>query len=164
MLTNAPDENFTDMNTGTAAAGSKYMKLASYIWRVAVNIIQFSVVLLVLNLHYSSPFEHLAVTTLIMIYFSAISFYSSYSMKNFENIALHMRHNARIMRKLEPKDEMNLRAAFQGIHKEAGEKDEEELKESEDKLNSARIKFRINSFFVYVVYLICLYNFLAALL
>ena len=164
MLTNTTDLNAPDMNTGTAAAGSKYMRIASYIWRVAVNIIQLSIVLLLLNLHYSSPFEHLAVTTLIMIYFSAISFYSSFSLKNFENMLLNIRHNSRIMRKLEPKDEMNLRAAFQGIHKEAGEKDEEELNEAQEKLNSARVKFRINSFFVYIVYLICLYNFLAALL
>jgi len=123
------------------------MKIASYIWRVLINLIQIGVILAILNSNYS-PYEHLVITALVLIYISIVSFYSFYGITNYENLLFGAKQTVLIINKL------------------VKNKEEEELSDfsaEQEKLDTALIKFWINAGFIYIIYLACLYNVFIAL-
>lgn len=127
------------------------MKYLSYIWTVFTNLIVLFVALTIFGSAYSS-FETIVFSLLVLIYITLISFTGVYGQaKSKELFAMH--GEFRRLRNL--------------LKEKMGEDDEEfeteEIKRAQDNAKRDEVKFYINAVFLFLIYIIVLWNLFAAL-
>lgn len=124
-----------------------YWKWLSYAWTVVVNLITVGVVFAIYDNVYAS-FEIIVVSLLILIYLSFQSFSMIYG-KTTAETAFALDGEFKRIRKL-LKDEPN-------------EYEAEEIQEAKKKVDKAMVKMYINAGFLFIIYLIALFNLFGAL-
>lgn len=127
------------------------MKYISYIWTVFTNLIALFVAFAIFSSTYSS-FETIVFSLLILIYINLISFSGIYGQTKVKEV-LMMHEEFKRMRKL--------------LNENVGEDDEvfeqEDLKNTKEKARQNEIKFYINAGFMFIIYIIVLWNLFGAL-
>jgi len=129
------------------AKKKNYWDWIRYIWTFIVNIIAVVIVLSIYGAVYKK-FEIIVVSILILIYLSLQSFIMFYGRTITENIFFLDTEFKRIRKLL--KDEPN-------------KYEKEEIQEAKKKVDKASIKMYINAAFLFVIYLIALFNLFSAL-
>lgn len=143
------DDKFCN-NCGTAieiAEKKNYLKWLSYAWTVVINLIVIGVVLAIYDRVYRS-FEVIIVSLLILIYLGFQSFSMVYS-KTIAETAFALDNEFKRIRRL--------------LKEEPDEYELEELQEAKKKVDKAMIKMYINAIFIFIIYLIALFNLFGAL-
>lgn len=127
------------------------MKFLSYAWTVISNLIALFVAFAIFGSTYSS-FETIVFSLLILIYINLISFSGIYGQTKVKEV-LMMHEEFKKMRKL--------------LNEKVNEDDEvfeqEDLKNAKEKARQNEIKFYINVGFMFIIYIIVLFNLFGAL-
>lgn len=127
------------------------MKYLGYIWTVISNLIALFVAFAIFGSTYS-PFETIVFSLLILIYINLISFSGIYGQTKVKEV-LMMHEEFKKMRKLLKEDVSEDDEIFE----------QEDLKNAKEKAKQNEIKFYINAGFMFIVYIIVLWNLLGAL-
>lgn len=127
------------------------MKYLGYIWIVISNLIALFVAFAIFGSTYSS-FETIVFSLLILIYINLISFSGIYGQTKVKEV-LMMHEEFKKMRKLLKEDVSEDDEIFE----------QEDLKNAKEKAKQNEIKFYINAGFMFIIYIIVLWNLLGAL-
>lgn len=127
------------------------MKYLGYIWTVISNLIALFVAFAIFGSTYSS-FETIVFSLLILIYINLISFSGIYGQTKVKEV-LMMHEEFKKMRKLLKEDVSEDDEIFE----------QEDLKNAKEKAKQNEIKFYINAGFMFIIYIIVLWNLLGAL-
>jgi len=127
------------------------MKYLGYIWTVISNLIALFVAFAIFGSTYSS-FETIVFSLLILIYINLISFSGIYGQTKVKEV-LMMHEEFKKMRKLLKEDVSEDDEIFE----------QEDLKNAKEKAKQNEIKFYINVGFMFIIYIIVLWNLLGAL-
>lgn len=127
------------------------MKYLGYIWTVISNLIALFVAFAIFGSTYSS-FETIVFSLLILIYINLISFSGIYGQTKVKEV-LMMHEEFKKMRKLLKEDVSEGDEIFE----------QEDLKNAKEKAKQNEIKFYINAGFMFIIYIIVLWNLLGAL-
>ena len=124
-----------------------YWKWLGYTWTIIVNLITIGVVFAIYDNVYAS-FEVIVVSLLILIYLSFKSFSMIYGKIITEN-AFAIDNEFKRIRKL--------------LKEEPDEYEMEEIQEAKKKVDKAMVKMYINAGFLFIIYLITLFQLFGAL-
>lgn len=124
------------------------MKYLSYIWTVIANFIALFVALAIFGSTYTS-FETIVFSLLILIYINLLSFGWTYGQAKVKEV-LMMHEEFKRMRKLLKED----------VSKDDEIFEQEDLKNAKDKARKNEIKFYINAGFMFIIYIIVVWNLL----
>lgn len=144
------DDKFCDNCGATVSVNNEkknYWQWLSYAWTVIVNLITIGVVFAIYDNVYAS-FEIIVVSLLILIYLSFQSFSMIYGKITTAN-AFILDGEFKRIRKL--------------LKDEPDEYEVEEIQEAKKKVDKAMIKMYINAGFLFIIYLITLFQLFGAL-
>lgn len=143
------DDKFCDSCGATVGIAEKknYWKWLSYTWTIIVNLITIGVVLAIYDSVYAS-FETIVVSLLIFIYLSFRGFLILYG-KTIAETAFALDGEFKRIRRL-LKDELD-------------DSETEEVQEAKKKVDKSIVKMYINAVFLFIIYLITLFQLWGAL-
>src|SRR5690349_3944496 len=127
------------------------MKYTSYIWTIVVNLMTVGVTVAIFE-STNTSFERIVLSLLILIYINLVTFVSLYGQAKSEEL-FAMNYEFKRLRKLLKED----------VNEEDAAYEEEQLKEGKEKQSKNQNKFYISSVFLFIIYIITLFNLLGSL-
>ena len=131
----------------TSKTKKKFFRWLSYGWTIIINLVTIGVVLAIYDNLYDD-FEIIAVSLLILIYLSLQTYIITFG-KATASTVFALDGEFKRLRKL--------------LNDESDEYEEEEIRKAKKKLDVAEIKMYINGVFLFIIYLIALFNLFGAL-
>lgn len=125
------------------------LSFISYIWTVIVNIFTVFVILAIFNSIYEN-FEKIIVSIAVLIYIQLVSFASGMGL-------------VKQMELLSTAEEFKKIRQLLKDGSDESSYEEEEIENSKNILKKHQIKFYINAIFIFIIYLIALFNLLGTL-